>query len=263
MSPNDAVAGIHPAAAVGFQQAAEEYRRGRPGYPEEAVRFLAEVLGLGPGRRVLELGAGTGKLTRLLVPTGARVIAVEPVPAMRAALVADVPGAAAIGGRAEAIPLADGSADAAVAAAAFHWFDGPAALRELHRVLRDDSVLAVAWNARDEERSELWRRVTEVMALYRGDAPSYRSMEWRRAFDATDLFTPLQTLSFPYEHETTRDGALDRVSSVSFIAALPEPGRVTVREQVLRLLDEDLDIGPSAERFSLPYRTDVHWCRRR
>ena len=255
--------GVHPAAAVGFDQAAEAYVRGRPDYPEDAVRFLVGTLRLEPGRRVLDLAAGTGKLTRLLVPSGAEVVAVEPVEGMRSALAAEVEGVEIMDGRAEAIPLPDGSLDAAVVAQAFHWFDGPAALAELHRVLRPGSVLALVWNVRDDERSAFWARLTEALEPFRGDTPSHRSTAWARAFDRPELFTPLRTRAFVWEHATTREGAVDRVLSISFVAAMPEDERAGVRDEVLRLLDQDPQIGPRSDRFGLPYRTDVQWCTRR
>ena len=99
--------GIHPTAQAGFSAAAEVYERARPGYPDEAVAWVAERLGIGPGRDVLDLAAGTGKLTRQLVPLGARIVAVEPIDAMRAELERAVPGVEALAGTAEAIPLAD------------------------------------------------------------------------------------------------------------------------------------------------------------
>lgn len=255
--------GVHPAAATGFQRAADAYRRGRPDYPGDAVAFLAEKLRIEPGRRVLDLAAGTGKLTRLLVPTGAAMVAVEPVEAMRATLAADLPDVEVVAGKAEAIPLGDGSVDAAVVGQAFHWFDGPAALAELHRVLRDGSSLALIWNVRDEERSAFWSRLTKELEPMRGDTPSHRSTAWQRAFDGTDFFSPLRTRTFSYEHRTTREGAVDRVLSTSFVAAMPDDERAGVRNLVLRLLDEDPQIGPRADRFGLPYRTDVQWCTRR
>ena len=122
---------IPAAAAEGFQQGADAYERARPSYPAEAVAFLVGHAGLGPDRRVLDLAAGTGKLTRLLVPSGAEVVAVEPVEAMRAVLREAEPELEVLDGTAEAIPLGDGSVDAVTVAQAFHWFDAPAALAEI------------------------------------------------------------------------------------------------------------------------------------
>ena len=114
---------IRAAAAEGFQQGAEAYEASRPSYPPDAVAHILEVTGLGPGRRVLDLAAGTGKLTRLLVPSGADVVAVEPVAAMRETLTRALPDVEALDGTAEAIPLGDASVDAVTVAQAFHWFD--------------------------------------------------------------------------------------------------------------------------------------------
>ena len=132
------------AAYKGLARSVAAYERGRPGYPRAAVDFLAR-LRLGPGRTVVDLAAGTGKLTRLLLATGAEVVAVEPVAEMRAALPA---GARTVDGTAEAMPLTTASADAVAVAQAFHWFDGDAALAEIHRVLRPGGALALVWNRR-------------------------------------------------------------------------------------------------------------------
>jgi len=127
---------VHEAAAVGFDVGAEAYERGRPGFSPEAVERLARELGIEPGRTVVDLAAGTGKLTRMLVPSGARLLAVEPVEGMRRQFVHLVPGVPVVAGVAESLPLRAGSVDAVAVAQAFHWFDAGAALRDLHRVLR-------------------------------------------------------------------------------------------------------------------------------
>src|SRR2546423_12598722 len=118
---------LRPAAA-GFGQAADVYERARPEYPPDAVAWLADRLSLGPDRIVVDLAAGTGKLTRLLVPSGARVIAVEPQAEMRAVLEGAVPGAEALEGTAEALPLDDSSADPVAGASAFPGFEPAKAL---------------------------------------------------------------------------------------------------------------------------------------
>src|SRR6187401_1351234 len=114
---------LHPIAERGFGSTVDAYRRGRPSYPAEAVAWLATGLRLGTGGTVVDVGAGTGKFSALLVPTGAEVIAVEPLAAMRQGFAGDLPSVKVLEGSAEALPLADGSADAIVAAQAFHWFD--------------------------------------------------------------------------------------------------------------------------------------------
>ena len=127
--------GVHPSAS-GFDTAAREYERGRPGYPEDAVRWLVESLRIGPGTTVVDLAAGTGKLTRLLVPTGAGIIAIEPMAGMREQLARSLPEVPLFEGTAESIPLSSACADSITVAQAFHWFKAKEALAEIHRVLR-------------------------------------------------------------------------------------------------------------------------------
>src|SRR5438067_5347592 len=126
---------VHESARRGFERQADAYERGRPPYPCEATSWLVEMLRLGPARTVVDVGAGTGKLTRALLPSGAELIAVEPVAAMRNVLERELPIARALDGTAESLPLPNAAADAIVVGQAFHWFDAPAALREFHRVL--------------------------------------------------------------------------------------------------------------------------------
>ena len=146
----------HPDARS-FEQVADVYERARPEYPADAVAWVADELGLSPGRTVLDLGAGTGKLTRALVQTGAQVIAVEPGEQMLSQLRRVVPDATALLGAAEDIPLPDNSVDAATMGQSFHWFRHDEALPELHRVLRPGGGIALLWNWRDQG-SELQER---------------------------------------------------------------------------------------------------------
>ena len=251
MSPDPRV---HPSAAAGFERAVGDYERGRPDFPDAAVAFLVDELGLVAGRTLLELGAGTGKLTRLLAPSGTRIVAVEPVAAMRAALARNVTDAEIVEAVAEDLPLDDGSIDAAVAAQAFHWFDGPRTLRELARVLRPGAGLALVWNVRDE--SVPWiRGITELIEPYRRDTPSHRSRRWAAAFDTTDDFEPLTLTAFPYLHRTTAEAAVARVLSISFIATLPDAERRHVADEVRRIV-------PDGE-VAFSYRTEIWTSRRR
>jgi ubiquinone/menaquinone biosynthesis C-methylase UbiE len=253
---------IHHVAAVGFEAAVERYERGRPSYPGDAVSFLVRAAGIGPGRDVVELGAGTGKFTELIVPTGARIVAVEPVPGMREALGRSCPSVEAVNGTAEQIPLADASADAVVVAQAYHWFDGERALPEIHRVLRPHGTLGLIWNIRDEA-SDWSERLTEIFDRLSGDgAPRYRDMRWREAFEDTDLFGPFHHQVAYHVHQVTRDAFLDRVLSVSYVASAPEGERERVVAEVTDLLENDPDLR-GRDQIVMPYRTDVFWCARR
>jgi SAM-dependent methyltransferase len=219
------------------------------------------VLDLTPGRTVLDLAAGTGKLTRALAPTGAKLVAVEPVAAMRAKLADTSPEARVLAGTAERIPLADGSVDAVAVAQAFHWFDGDAALAEIHRVLRSGRRLGLVWNARDE--AVPWvATLTELMEPHRGETPGYGAGGWRSAFERTTLFAPLERAQFRLEHELTPEGVVARVESVSFVAALPDGAREDVLGRVREFLAEQPETRGRTT-IILPYRTDVYWCERR
>ncbi len=132
---------VHCAAQQGFSAEAQRYAQGRPEYPEALSDWLRDALGLRPQTVAVDLGAGTGKFTRLLARTGARVVAVEPVDAMRAQLAEALPQVQALAGSAQSIPLANGFADALVCAQAFHWFATVEALEEMRRVLTAEGRL--------------------------------------------------------------------------------------------------------------------------
>jgi SAM-dependent methyltransferase len=238
---------IHRAAATGFARAVDEYERGRPDYPAAVL----DALGVRPGETVLDLAAGTGKLTRLLVETGATVIAVEPVAEMRAALPA---GVEALDGAAEAIPVGDGRIDLVTVAQAFHWFDGDAALAEIHRVLRPGGRLALLWNRRVED-APVNLALDRIIEPHRAGTPTHRGEAWREAFDRTDLFGPLEEHVYGNEQLLDADGLAARVGSISFIAALPED----VRARVVAAARELAADGP----VTMPYRTELLVCDRR
>jgi ubiquinone/menaquinone biosynthesis C-methylase UbiE len=251
---------LHPAAAGGFSAGAETYARGRPDYPPALTTWLRDALRLGPGRRVADLGAGTGKFTELLAATGADVAAIEPVEAMRARLAASLPAVTALAGSAEAMPLAEGSLDALVCAQAFHWFSTPAALAEIRRVLKVGGRFGLVWNVRDE--STPWvAELTTIMNAHEGDAPRFHTGAWRRLFPARG-FGALHEAAFAHGHAgTPAQVILDRTLSVSFIAALPEVERAGVARAVRDLIARTPELA-GRDAVTFPYRTQVYWCER-
>ena len=243
-------------ATAGFA-GADRYERARPHYPDDAVDHLCAVLAVGPGRRVLDLAAGTGKLTRVLHARGAEVVAVEPVDEMRDRLVDALPGIPVLAGTAEAIPLEDDAVDAVTVAQAFHWFDGPSAIREIHRVLRPEGRLGLLWNVMDQ--TVPWvERLQDRIHRHRGANPWYTGHGWRSAFDGAAEFSPLEHRAFRNVQEVDPAGLIDRIASISFIATLPSAQREAVFADALDILDAHEVPGPDG-RFEIPYVTDVFW----
>ena len=252
---------IHESAAKGFAAGADAYERGRPSYSPEAIAHIVSELRIGPGKAVLDLAAGTGKLTRELVPTGATLIAVEPIPEMRAKLAAAVPQAEIRDGTAEAIPADNHSIDAVVVGQAFHWFDGIRTISELRRILKPDGALALIWQSRDP--SVPWvARLNEIIDRADDGHPRFRTDQWRIAFDLTALFDPLEKVEIPYAQRTTPALLVDRVASISYVAAMPDDQRQVVLDDVRALLDTD-PATAGLEVIELPHRVHVFVTRPR
>lgn len=251
---------VHAAARQGFEKHADAYARGRPDYPPALQAWLQGALGLGPGRTVADVGAGTGKFTPLLAATGAQVIAVEPVDAMRAQLAAAQPAVRALPGTADALPLPDAALDAIVCAQAFHWFATRAALDEFARVLKPGGRLGLVWNVRDE--SVDWvAQLTRIVTPHEGDAPRFHKGTWRQVFPHP-AFGPLQESVFEYAHQgPPQQVIVDRFMSVSFIAALPEPEQARVRAQIEDLIATHPALHGQAL-LQFPYHTRAFVCVR-
>jgi len=207
---------VNPIAARAFGAQAEDYERGRPGWPADAVAGLIERFG---AREVVDLAAGTGKLTRILAEH-ADVIAIEPVDGMRAVLDAQVPAARVIAGTAEAIPLRDRSVDAVFVAEAFHWFDLSAAAAEIKRVLRPGGWVAVLFNETAGEDPPWFEEIGDVLKANRLEGTNMpHEVPWREAL--TTEFGELHDEEAAHEHVTTRELLLVQIGSFSSIGALP------------------------------------------
>jgi len=237
---------IDPVAAAGFGSAAEVYERARPSYPPEAIDWLLMRTGVGEGDTIVDLGAGTGKLTRLLAPSGARVVAIEPVPEMRALIDAGE----VREGTAEAIPLGNATAALVTVAQAFHWFDLDRALPEIHRVLQPGGCLALVWNMRDLD-DPVQRGVEDLLAPLRGRLTAQREGKWRAPLAASALFGDPEAAEFRYEQQFTADDLVDRVASTSFVAAMADDERRPLLDRVRALA------AGRAEPFPFPYLTEV------
>jgi SAM-dependent methyltransferase len=224
--PRRASPSVHPWAEGGFGRAADAYELGRPGYPSTALDFIAARLELAPGRVVVDLGAGTGKLSRLLAATGARIVAVEPVSAMRALIPGGID---AIEGTAEAIPCGAGTVDAVTCAQAFHWFEPEAALSEIHRVLRPGGGLAILANVRDES-DPLQRGFLDVLGRHRAH-PSLEDASRPAALLVRDQrFAAAELQRFPHALRLDADALVAQAASESSVALLDD----STRESALR-----------------------------
>jgi SAM-dependent methyltransferase len=236
----------------------QDYERGRPGYPRQAVR----VAGLPSSATVLEVGAGTGKLTRLLVTEFARVLAVEPDPDMRRWFAARCPRSQLLGGTAEQVPLADASVDAVFAAEAFHWFAHERALAQFARVLRPRGALVLMWNRPagpteppisgiEQLLEPYWPKEIELPLDLDPTRFAY-ARDWPDAFGHS-MFDPLEDVRFANPHTVDPDGLVAFLGSMGWIAALPDAERRTLLAQVRARL--------TAGGYRLPFETHVHWTR--
>jgi SAM-dependent methyltransferase len=245
---------LHP-LAQGFDGVADEYERGRPGYPAAAVA----ALGLPDGARVADVGAGTGKLTRALVAAGLDVVAVEPLDGMRARLAAELPGVEALPGTAEALPLADASVDAVACGDCFHWFEPEPTARELARVIRPGGTLAILFNTPARHAELPWgAELTAILEEVRPEHPGFDGGRRRPVVvDAPGAFTPLQRTEVDNPHRTDREGVLANIASISFVAVLPHSERRALLDRIDALLR-----GHGVEALLMPLRTELHVARR-
>ena len=227
--------------ASSFGGVADAYERARPVYPDDAVRWL---VGSEPAD-VVDLGAGTGKLTRSLVALGHRVTAIEPLAGMRKQLAVAAPGATALEGSAESIPLPAASADVVVCAQAFHWFEHETALEEIARVLRPGGRLALVWNTRDDR--EPW--VAELSELIGSETVEAGDVD--EPIVASGLFGPVEPETFSFAQRLDRRRLRDLVISRSYCAVLGPEERAPVLEGVERVFDEHARDGA----IELPYLT--------
>jgi SAM-dependent methyltransferase len=236
--------------ALRFGAVADTYDRGRPGYAPAAVDWALD------GRRhVLDLGAGTGKLTAAVLATGADVVAVDPSEQMLAVLRANLADVDARVGRGEATGLPAAEVDAVVIASALHWFDRPAADHEIARVLRPGGIVAVFHNRRDT--SVPWVAALEQLIAGRTDARRVQRSELgRQAPLAAELFTAPERGEFPFRQLVNADLLVDLFASRSYVLDLDDAQRAQLLEEIRTFAETNPDLAGRAE-FELPYDTVV------
>jgi SAM-dependent methyltransferase len=227
--------GLHPLAA-NFVDVADAYERGRPEYTPEVAETIAAELNIAPGARVLDLAAGTGKLTRALLGAGLDVVAVEPQARLRDILAASVGVERVLDGFAEAIPLPDASVDAVTVADAFHWFDQAAALREIQRVLIAGGGLAVVRVMPDWSDASWAHEVGSMIAGFGREHPQFQGPRWQDTARSESCWTEPRQVQLTMRQPAGPEVVLDYIASMSWIAALPDDQRTETLTRIGELV---------------------------
>lgn len=256
----------HPAASQGFQNEADNYAKARPSYPKEAICFLKTLLPTPSS--VLDLGAGTGIMTKLLVEEGYTVTAVDPVDAMREKLSESLPNVTCLKGTAWSIPVESQSQDAVMLAQCFHWFDDIESLKEIHRVLKPGGLVVLIWNMESKERSEWVAKLRALYEQFDGAAPQYRKGHWKKVFASPEAMAMydnlLQHKQFKFDTSAKRGEIWARILSKSYIAILDDEQKEDLRKNVEAVLEDPHYALPKngdlETTFTYPHDTDMYWC---
>ncbi|HEV2997509.1 MAG TPA: class I SAM-dependent methyltransferase [Solirubrobacteraceae bacterium] len=227
---------LHPLAER-FATVAGAYERGRPGYPPAVAGAIAAELGVPPGAPVLDLGAGTGKLTRVLLGAGLDVVGVEPHGSLREVLAAGVGPERVREGLAEAIPLPDGSVAAVTVGDAFHWFKAAEALGEIRRVLRPGGGLAVLATIPDWREASWAHEVGTLMESMRPEHPFFDGTPWREAVRAAGAWSEPREVRVSTSRPTDLERTLDFIASMSWVAAMSEEERAEMLGKIRALIE--------------------------
>jgi SAM-dependent methyltransferase len=251
MTNHEAQESLASLAAKGFANG-ERYNAARPDYPVEALEYFVATFGLTQATHALDLGAGTGIFTRQLLPLVGRVTAVDPSASMRASLEASGAEVDVLEGSDVAIPLGDASVDVAFVAQAFHWFDAPRALDEIHRVLVPGGGLGLIWNERDE--SVEWVAELSRAMLWDVKQP-YRVGTDFAEIVARGPFVNVERVKFRHSQTLSREGLYQRVMTTSYISALDGEPLDALMKNVAVVVEQ------LPEPIILPYITDVYSAR--
>ncbi|CEI86247.1 hypothetical protein RMCBS344292_00690 [Rhizopus microsporus] len=258
---------LHPTALRGFQNQASAYVKARPSYPSAALDVICSLFS-NPlsSKKILDLGAGTGIMTKLLVERGFDVTAVEPVDGMREKLSQELPEVTALEGNSYSIPVKSESQDAVVLAQCFHWFDNIKSLQEIHRVLKPGGYLFLIWNMESRERCEWLAKLRDLYEQYEKSAPQYRHGRWKNVFEtdeAKSLYRlPLEHQQFANDTPVVRSTPWTRILSKSYIAVLDKGEQECLRQKVEKVLDDYHLPKDDSEPFILRHDTDLYYCQK-
>lgn len=245
--------------ATNYQNMSNLYESGRPGYTSDSVFALCDHLKISPSSQIVELGAGTGKFTRVLLEKYPNVIAIEPVPAMLEQLKAILPNTRAILGTGEVIPLPAHSCDFILIANAFHWFATEKALQEFVRVLKPNGGLGLIWNLDGVFTSNWGKTIDSWLDEIEGDTPQYKTGQWRHVLENSSLFSALCEETFSSSRTTNRDEVIQRVMSISFVAALEESKRRSLQSKIEHQLATHAETRDQKE-LKVSFDTKIYWC---
>ncbi|KAI9475911.1 MAG: S-adenosyl-L-methionine-dependent methyltransferase [Benjaminiella poitrasii] len=252
---------VHAIASKGFNLQSNLYAQTRPSYPKEVLDRIQEIVVPNDKQKakLVDLAAGTGIMTKLLVESGFKnIIAVEPLENMRRELHKAVPAIPCLDGTAWAIPVDDNSQDAMICAQAFHWFDDIQALREFHRILRPGGYGILVWNLESSERSEWVAKARSIYELYDESAPQFRKMNWRKVFDTEEAKSLFE---FPYHYElfkndywVPKQNVAKRALTKSYISCLDKDQQDKVEAKI----NDIVNTVPTDDQGRVLYPHDTH-----
>lgn len=245
---------LHPSAQKGFSLGAELYQQVRPSYPPEIVVWLQDQLKVGENSTVIDLGSGTGKFLPFLLQTQAKVIAVEPVTAMREQLEQRYNTVECLQTSSDQLLVKDESINAIICAQSFHWFSNIETLKEMYRVLIPTGHLGLVWNQRDITVDWVKALADEIAPL-EGDTPRYHSEKWKQVFENQKLFRFIGLDTFQLLHRGTVEQVVSkRLLSTSFIATMPAEQQQRLKARFEQIVFDFTGLS-TQDQIDFPYTT--------
>ena len=245
---------LHPSAQKGFSLGAELYQQVRPSYPPEILVWLQDQLKVSENSTVIDLGSGTGKFLPFVLQTQAKVIAVEPVTAMREQLEQRYSTVECLQTSSDQLLVKDESINAIICAQSFHWFSNIETLKEMYRVLIPSGHLGLVWNQRDITVDWV-KALADEIARFEADTPRYHSEKWKQVFEQQQLFQFNGLQTFQLQHTGTVEQVVSkRLLSTSFIAAMPEHQQQQLKARFEQIVFDFTGLS-TQDQIDFPYTT--------